>query len=434
MKGSICFVTIGCKLNQFETEQMRELAEAKDWEVVEPWQKADVYVINTCTVTAKSDYRSRQAIRRAIRMNKEAVVIATGCYAQVAGDQIKSIEGIDFILGNSKKDSIVDYLGLEKQTRPVVDVDEIEQVSRLKSTGRLTKFGGYTRAFVKIQDGCNNRCAYCAVPLARGRSRSKPPADVEAEISALTNRGYKEIVLTGVHLGSYGKDLDKPVTLADLLISLSKISSLERLRLSSIEPNDFTAELIEVVADKSNRICDHFHIPLQSGDDRVLKLMGRQYNTEYYRRLLERIRRHLPNCGIGADVMVGHPGETEDAFNNTVKLIEDLPLSYLHVFSFSPRPNTRAIAMGDQVETEEKKRRSLILRRLGKTKSLEFRESLIGRRIQTLTMKKVQGYTSSLSSNYVKVYIQEAIAPDQIVNVRVVGQLFDGVLAERDQR
>ncbi len=430
MRRSICFVTIGCKLNQFETEEMRESVQVRDWQVVEPWQKADVYVINTCTVTAKSDYRSRQAIRRAIRLNKDALVIATGCYAQVAKDEIRSIEGIDFILGNSKKASIVDYLDLGKQEQPVVDVDDIQEVSCLKSPRRLTRFGSYTRAFVKIQDGCNNYCAYCAVPLARGRSRSKPPLDIEAEIVALTKAGYKEIVLTGVHLGSYGRDLEHPISLADLLVRLSKIETVERLRLSSIEPNDFTTELIGVVADKGNRICDHFHIPLQSGDDRVLKLMGRKYDAAYYFQLIEEIKRHLPNCGIGADVMVGHPGESESAFNNTVKLIEMLPLSYLHVFSFSPRPNTRASTMGDQVKPEEKKQRSLILREIGKAKSLKFRESLLGKGLQVLTLSKIQkGYTSSLSTNYVKVYIREPIGVNQIVEVRPVEQIFDGLLA-----
>lgn len=435
MSRSICFVTIGCKLNQFETEQMRESVQARDWLVVDPWQKADVYVINTCTVTAKSDYRSRQAIRRAIRVNPDAVVIATGCYAQVAADEVRSIKGVDLVLGNSKKDLIADYIDLGKQIEPIVDVEDIDQISCLKSVGRLTGFGSYTRAFVKIQDGCNNRCAYCAVPFARGRSRSKPPGEIEVEIKELTSAGYKEIVLTGVHLGSYGKDLSKPISLADLLVRLSRIETLERIRLSSIEPNDFTKELIEVVADPSNKVCDHFHIPLQSGDDNVLRLMGRQYSVGYYRQLIDQIRSHLPNCGIGADVMVGHPGETEVAFNNTLALVESLPFSYLHVFCFSPRPKTAASVMPDQVPVEEKKLRSSMLRQLGKTKSLRFRASLKGKKLQALTLKKVQsGYTCSLSSNYVKAYIKGSLDVNQMIDVNVIAPLLDGVLAERQER
>ncbi len=431
---SVGFFTIGCKLNQFETEQMREIMEAEGYRISNPGEPADVYIVNTCTVTSKSDYRSRQAVRRAIRCNPEATIIVTGCYAQIAPNEIASIRGVDAVIGNSRKASIADYACLAKQTLPVIDV-EAPGAGVLRSARQISAFGSYTRAFVKIQDGCNNCCTYCAVPLARGRSRSKPQHEVEEEVRILVERGYREVVLTGVHLGSYGKDLDGRINLAQLLRRLSKIDGLSRLRLSSVEPTDFTPELIDVIADPAFRVCPHVHIPLQSGDDRILEFMGRNYTRSFYSNLILTIADRIPNCGMGADVMVGFPGEDEAAFRNTLNLIMDLPLSYLHVFSYSPRPNTPASNMPGQIATETKKERSRILRDLGKAKATAFRQKLKGSNLEVIILsKKVRGYTTGLSGNYVEIYLDEDIDPNEIVEVEALETIGNGLGGRLIQR
>jgi threonylcarbamoyladenosine tRNA methylthiotransferase MtaB len=431
---SVAFFTIGCKLNQFETEQMREIARADGYEAAPSNGTADrppdVVVINTCTVTSKSDYRSRQAVRRAVRSNPGALVIVTGCYSQLAAGEMAELEGVDVILGNAEKEDILEFLHLEKQHEPIVRVMDSREFESVRSQTRLSGFGRYTRAFVKIQDGCDNRCTYCAVPLARGRSRSKKPVDIVAEIEILAAEGYKEIVLTGVHLGSYGKDLAAPTTLAGLLRMLPGTPGLERIRLSSIEPTDFTDELIEIMSDPAMKICPHVHVPLQSGDDGVLRRMGRPYGRDVYENLIERIAGAIPDCGIGADVMVGFPGEDQLAFKNTYDLIDGLPVSYLHVFSFSCRPGTAARGMDGQVAPETKKQRSRDLRHLGRVKSREFRTALAGKDLKVLVLGSgSNGRATGLSGNYVKVYFDASPKVNTVVTCTVKDILRDGVLA-----
>ena len=430
---SVAFVTIGCKLNQFETEQMREAVKETGHGVCLPTEKADVYVVNTCTVTSKSDYRSRQAIRRAVRLNPAATVVVTGCYAQLAPGEIAGIPGVDAVIGNSEKDRVIHYVDLGKQERPVIEVAERRSSQPVKSLRRLHGFGRYTRAFVKIQDGCDNRCTYCAVPLARGPSRSKRWEDIEAEIGVLAGEGYKEVVLTGVHLGSYGRDLVREDSLAGLLAKIAGTGALERVRLSSIEPTDFSDELIDLLADPSMKICPHVHVPLQSGDDGILAAMGRHYSRRSYSSLLSKIAERVPGCGIGADVMVGFPGEDDGAFGNTRDLIVDVPVTYLHVFSFSPRYKTKASRMGRRVAPEEKKRRSALLRRIGHGKSLEFQRSLEGTALDVLVLgpagsRRVTG----LSGNYVKTFLEEPAPANRILRCRVTGLEDGGVRAVSD--
>ncbi|MFH1313886.1 MAG: tRNA (N(6)-L-threonylcarbamoyladenosine(37)-C(2))-methylthiotransferase MtaB [Candidatus Eisenbacteria bacterium] len=431
---SVAFVTVGCKLNQFETEQMREAVEEMGHGTCPPTERADVYVINTCTVTSKSDYRSRQAIRRAVKVNPEATVVVTGCYAQLAPDAIAEIAGVDAVIGNAEKERIGDYVDLDKQTHPVIDVSDSGAQDRIDGHRRLHGFGKYTRAFVKIQDGCDNRCSYCAVPLARGRSRSKRWEDVAAEIDVLAGEGYKEIVLTGVHLGSYGRDLSPQDSLATLLRRIAAACGPERVRLSSIEPTDFSDELIDLMADPAMKICAHVHVPLQSGDDGVLERMGRPYDRRSYSTLIHCIADRVPLCGIGADVMVGFPGEDRDAFSNTRDLLMDLPVTYLHVFSFSPRYKTEASMMSGQVAPEEKKERSFILRRMGREKSLEFRKSLSGKTLDALVLGSTKSsYLTGLSGNYVKAFLTESAPVNEIVPCRVTGVRGEGVLADLTQ-
>jgi threonylcarbamoyladenosine tRNA methylthiotransferase MtaB len=425
---SVALTTIGCKLNQFETEQMREAFEAAGYETIAPGEKADVYVINTCTVTSKSDYRSRQAVRRAVKANPEAKIVVTGCYAQLAPQELAGIPGVDLIIGNAEKGEITRLLSDTGEAAPRIEITAAGRIRKIDSQRCLRGFGSYTRAFVKIQDGCDNRCSYCAVPLARGGSRSKPTAEVTAEIQTLVQEGYKEIVLTGVHLGSYGKDLSPACSLADLLRETAGLN-LERVRLSSIEPTDFSDELIDLLADPAMRICPHVHIPLQSGDDRILKLMGRNYTGKIYADLIDSIKTRLPLCGIGADVMVGFPTEDEKAFTNTYDLVRRLPITYLHVFSFSPRYNTSAACMEGRVDPERKKVRSRRLRRLGLEKSLLFRQSLIGQDLDVLVLAtKKRGITTGLSGNYVRVSLDRGVPENSLIRLRVSSVTEGGMM------
>jgi threonylcarbamoyladenosine tRNA methylthiotransferase MtaB len=427
---TVAFITVGCKLNQFETEQMREAAGRSDCSTRDGLGRADVCVVNTCTVTSKSDYRSRQAVRRAVKANPGALIIVTGCYAQRCPEEVACIEGVDVVLGNVEKDAVEAYLGLPKQQHPVVRTTSPREMRRLESRTHLRGFGSYTRAFVKIQDGCDNRCTYCAVPLARGSSRSKRPDEVIGEIETLAAGGYREVVLTGVHLGSYGRDLEPRTSLATLLKRIATVKALARSRLSSVEPTDLTAELVEVLADRESRICPHVHVPLQSGDDGILKAMGRPYGQARYREVIEAVAAAVPDCGIGADVMVGFPGETDEAFLNTCRLVRDLPITYLHVFAFSRRAGTPAAGMAAQVGPEIKKQRSQALRQIGAEKSRAFRAGLVGRTVEALVLgARGRASATGLAGNYLRVGLEDYAAPNTLVRARVTAVTHDGVRA-----
>jgi threonylcarbamoyladenosine tRNA methylthiotransferase MtaB len=427
---SVGYATVGCKLNQFETEQIRESLEASGFASAAGDLRADIYVINTCTVTHKSDYRSRQAVRRAVKANPGAFIIVTGCYAQRFPEELASIPGVDAVLGNAFKDRIPEFIRDAKTRKPLIEVTEPDAGNDLCGARKIHRFGSYTRAFVKIQDGCDYHCSYCAVPSARGPSRSKLPAAVLEEISLLADRGYKEVVLTGVHLGQYGKDLEPAHSLAGLLEKIARLEALRRVRLSSVEPRDFTDDLIRLMSDPGARICPHVHVPLQSGDDSVLQAMGRHYTRGFYSDLIGRIAGSVPGSGIGLDVMVGFPGEDERAFGNTYDLIDSLPVTYLHCFSFSARPGTKAYDLGDPVEPHEKKRRSRALRNLGMRKNREFRFRLEGKKLRVLVLGKRQGgLLTGLSGNYVRCVIRGAVRPNDLIQVRVDGMAGEAVLA-----
>ncbi|MCK4591362.1 MAG: tRNA (N(6)-L-threonylcarbamoyladenosine(37)-C(2))-methylthiotransferase MtaB, partial [Candidatus Latescibacteria bacterium] len=345
------FSTIGCKLNQYETEGLKEHFRSEGFEVIPFGQEADVVVVNTCTVTAKGDRSSRQALRRAVKSSPGAIVAAVGCYAQISPQQLASIPGIDLVVGTSQREHLVELLR-QRQENPSGQ----PLVCRGKFSGfqnfDITCFDRHTRVFVKVQEGCDNRCAYCIVPFARGPSRSRPLEDTLQQVDRLVNRGYKEIVLTGVCLGIYGWDLpsdDQRIDLRELVKRLEELKGLARYRLSSIEPSYISEELVDLLS-SSPKLCHHLHIPLQSGDTQILERMGRSYSAEEYRDLLWMLKTQMPDLAIGADVIVGFPGETEDHFQNTYRLIQNLPLSYLHVFRFSPRKGTAAYQMEDRVD------------------------------------------------------------------------------------
>ncbi len=396
----VSLLTFGCKLNRFETMAMAEALEQAGHLAVGPGDEADVYVVNTCTVTAKSDMECRKAIRRLARVHPGAAIVAAGCYADRDASALAGLPGVRLVLGNREKAGLPRKLAwLEGGPEPAGPAGDEETFPLLKS------FGGRARAFVKIQDGCSNRCAYCVVWQVRGPGRSESEERVVRQVADLARAGFPEIVLTGVHLGGWGADLKPPGTLASLLDRLAEGSEGPRLRLSSVEPNEFGGDLLETVA-RRPRICRHFHLPLQSGSREVLARMNRGYTPEDYARAARTILEALPGVGLGADVIAGFPGETEGEFAETVDLVESIPLSYLHVFAFSPRPGTAAASMTGQVPAPVRARRSLVLRDLGARKAAAFREGFIGRRFPVLVESmrdRRTGLLRGLADNYLRV-------------------------------
>ncbi len=409
----IAFTTIGCKINQYETDFLRQDFEARGNMIVPFDADADVYIINTCSVTAKSDYQSRQTVRSAIRRGRGAKVVVTGCYASTQPDEIKKISGVDFIFSNNDKaiipESIMSSLPASAQ-----DGQVIKKINRVQSTHSRT------RGFLKVQDGCNNRCSYCIVPLARGASRSSYPEDVIKEFDRLVQNGCPEIVLTGIHIGSYGVDLPAQTNLSNLVKMLIERQGESRIRLSSIEPNEITNEMISRLG---FGLCRHLHIPLQSGDDAILTSMKRDYSASFYLELIRRISHQVPGIALGADIMVGYPGEGDIEFNNTLEFIAKAPLTHLHVFSFSPRPGTAAVTMKNQVSEHEKKVRSEELRNLGLKKNLEFRRNHIGIAMNAVIEDKADaqsGLLTGLTDNYIRVQVSGANASHIGENVKVI--------------
>ncbi len=408
----IAFTTLGCKINQYETDLLRQDLSLPGHTIVSFNEQADVYIINTCSVTAKSDMQCRQVIRSAARRGQGAKVIVTGCYAETRPDEIRSIAGIDRVFGNSEKSQISHYVLSQAKEGP-------EQCGELVPARAIK---GRTRGFLKIQDGCNNYCSYCIVPFARGRSRSADPKEVMLEFGRLVREGCPEIVLTGIHIGTYGADLAATTSLTDMVTSLVSMRGHSRIRLSSIEPREVTNGIVRLI---DNGLCRHLHIPLQSGDDVILQSMRRNYTAGFYRELVENLAGTISGIALGADIIVGYPGEDERAFNNTLHLVEVAPLSHLHVFTYSPRPGTAASAMQDQLPEATKKERSEILRRLGQEKNYLFRQKHQGLDLPVVVEDKVDadtGLLSGLTDNYVRVHIlgaQEKHIGEKIV-VRIL--------------
>jgi threonylcarbamoyladenosine tRNA methylthiotransferase MtaB len=406
----IAFTTLGCKINQYETDVLRQDFEAQGNTIVPFDAVADVYIINTCSVTSKSDYQCRQIIRSTVRRSLGAKVVVTGCYAATRPDEIKKILGVDFVFGNRDKAAIYQHV--------------MSSISLPVSNGGLIKSNtqvlGRTRGVLKIQDGCNNRCSYCIVPLARGRSRSVNPEEVVRDFDRLVKDGCPEIVLSGIHIGSYGMDLPERTDLTSLVKMLIAKKGECRIRLSSIEPREITGEMISMLG---SGLCRHLHIPLQSGDDSVLASMKRDYSANFYQGLLERIVTQVPGVALGADIMVGYPGEGDTEFQNTLELVEKAPLTHLHVFSFSPRPGTAAADMKNQVPDQIKKRRSEEIRNLGMKKNLAFRKNHIGISLKVVIEDKADaqsGLFSGLTDNYIRVQVLGAKSTHIGKKIRVV--------------
>ena len=403
----VAFETLGCKLNQYDTAELQALLEAEGYRTVPFETPAEVYVINTCTVTARADYSDRQAIRRAIARNPGAVVVVTGCYAQTNPDAVAGISGVDLVLGTQDKYALPALLSEARtRVRPLVRVSDVFAARTLPAIPLRRFAPGYTRAFVKVQDGCQHRCSFCIVPFARGGSRSQPVSVVVEQVEALVAAGYAEVVLTGVDLGHYGWDLQPRTTLAALTRRLLDVPGLARLRLSSVLPAYFTAELIELVVGE-RRICRHLHVPLQSGSDRMLRAMRRPYTAAMYRALVERLAGAIPDLGLGADVITGFPGETDADFEATEALLRALPFTYLHVFSYSDRRGTEAARRDTpRVPPETIRRRTTRLRRLGAAKQQGFRQAQVGRELSALVLEqrdRETGCLVGLTDNYLEI-------------------------------
>ena len=401
MPQTVALHTLGCKLNFSETSTIGNHFLQNGFSVVDMKDKADVYVFNTCTVTENAEKECRQLVRRVLRTNPNAYVIVTGCYAQLRADEIAAIDGVDAVLGSNEKFEIFslikDFIKKDLSCIYVSPKDELNKFGLASSTDADSR----TRAYFKIQDGCDYKCTFCTIPLARGKSRSMNPDLVVEDFKNLIKQGYKEIILTGVNVGDYGKSFE-----LDFFLLLKKLIQVEgnfRIRISSIEPNLLTEEIINLTA-KSEKLCKHFHIPLQSGSDTILHLMQRRYNVDDYKNIILKVKEMIPDAGIGVDVIVGYPGETEIEFMETYNFLLDLPISYLHVFTYSERPDTKAILIAGQVESAERKRRNKMLRILSDKKKNYFYNQMIGKIVDVLfESEDSDGTVKGFSSNYVRV-------------------------------
>ncbi len=398
---SAAFETLGCKLNFSETSSMRRDFETEGFELKEFDEKADVYVINTCSVTLDANSACRKTVRQALRRNPDAFVAVVGCYAQLEPEEIARIEGVDVVLGAKDKFKLLDLFDdFVKQEKTIIhntDVNEaVDFHNAFSSDDR-------TRAFLKVQDGCNYKCSFCTIPLARGESRSPKIATVVRNAEQLVQEGFKEIIITGVNSGDFGYGTDE--NFYQLLKALEEVKGLERLRVSSIEPNLLTEEIIKLAA-ASRKLQPHFHIPLQSGSDEMLKLMRRRYRSDLYKSRVELIRELMPDACIGVDVITGHPGETKELFQESFDFIDSLDVSYLHVFTYSERPNTHALALQPVVAKQERRKRTHKLRRLSQKKRFEFDSRFKGQYRPTLFEESNKdGFMYGWTNNYVRVAV-----------------------------
>jgi len=419
---TIKFYTLGCKVNQYDTQEIRERFLRHGFQEINNGRKADVYVINTCTVTAIADYKSRYYIRYAFRQNPKAKIIVTGCYTELDSEEIFKISGVTHIVKNQDKHRILELL------------NEPRQLSQPQEKG-ISNFSGHTRAFLKIQDGCDNFCSYCKVPLVRGASRSKPLNEIVKEAERLLKNGFKEIVLTGICLGAYGRDLNSKVSLVNVIEALEKLDGLLRIRLSSIEASDVSEELIRKMAE-SKRLCPHLHIPIQSGDDEILKKMNRKYTFEGYLNLIEKIKTLIPEIAITTDVMVGFPRETEENFQNTIKLIQEIMPLKVHIFPYSLRQGTAASNFKDVLNPLVIQERISRLKDVSKECSLAYKKQFLNRNLGVLIeerAKEDKTYWEGYTGNYIKVKVKAEVKVDlknKIIPLKLKRILKDSVLAD----
>jgi threonylcarbamoyladenosine tRNA methylthiotransferase MtaB len=398
MKGpTFSITTLGCKLNQYESECIRQSLVGRDWEFRDFGEDAEYYIINTCTVTGRTDSRCRNAVRRARKAAPGSTIIVTGCYAETQAEALETMPETDMVIGNSGKDSIITVL--EKLAG--------REAPEEKGTGDISDFHEHSRAFIKVQEGCDSSCTYCIIPRARGASRSVPPGRVLDQVAKLENSGIEEIVLTGIHIGRYGLDLKAGSSLTALIAEILERTDKLRVRLSSIEVSEVSEGIIDLLR-STRRLAPHLHIPLQSGDDRILKAMNRPYDTAFFREKIEEIRSLSPDIAIGTDIITGFPGEDERSFRITRDYVRSLPLTYFHVFSFSKRPGTPAESMPGQVDPATRKRRTKKLIKLGKSKKRAFMRTRIGTRELAVIQgkaKRFSRFSTALTGSYCEVSV-----------------------------
>lgn len=431
-KHTVSFTTLGCKVNQFETEAMTELLEKEGFEVLPQDSESDIYIINTCAVTKESERKSRQFINKAKRKNPNAIVVAVGCSVQLNGEKLNKETDVDLIIGTKNKGKIGTLIK-EKLNDTSYESDSIEEFYGRENFEELkiTSVHDKTRANIKIQDGCSQYCSYCIIPYVRGPIRSRNHNDIVEEIKNVAANGYKEIVLNGIHISSYGKDLQEQDALIKLIEDINKIEGIERIRLGSLEPKVITEDFMQRYS-SLDKTCDHFHLSLQSGSDSVLKRMNRKYSAPEYKNNVELIRKYMPNAGITTDIIVGFPGETEEEFNETMEFVKAIRFSRIHVFKYSVREGTKAAEMGDQVDESIKSHRSKLLIDLANSISNEFMNHFIDKNMSVLieTEKKdclFEGYTT----NYLKVLLKSDInIKNNIVNSHIINVENDYLVGE----
>ncbi|MBO6246536.1 MAG: tRNA (N(6)-L-threonylcarbamoyladenosine(37)-C(2))-methylthiotransferase MtaB [Anaerovibrio sp.] len=424
--STVAFITLGCKVNQFETESMEGLFKQSGYDIVPNTNVADVYVINTCSVTSFGDKKSRQLIRRVQRLNPKAIIAVTGCYSQAAPDEVKAIEGVRVVLGTSDRANIVNYVEQAMAEDGIIDrVDDIMKARDFEDIP-LYEMPARTRAFLKIQEGCTNFCSYCIIPYTRGPLRSRKLESIRSEAKKLLDHGFKEIVLTGIHLGAYGKDFKDGTSLYDAAKAVLELPGLRRLRLSSLESIELSPELLELI--KTNpKFSHHLHLPLQAGSDEVLKKMNRHYNRDEFTSLIKNVKESVPGVAISTDVIVGFPGETEEMFAESLEYIKTLGFARMHVFPYSPRTGTPAAKMPDQVPEPVKKDRVHRLQALAQEMAEDFHSQYLGTVQEVLFETNNDGITDGLTDTYIRVYTDDEVETGELYKVRLEKLYKDGL-------
>lgn len=435
MKRVVKFITLGCKVNQYETNAMAQKFLEKGYKVIEEYEqngeKPDICIINTCTVTNMSDRKSRQMLRREKENNKNVIVVAVGCYAQVAKNELNKIPEIDLVLGNNEKVDIVKYVeDYINENENNIEIEDVMQSRLFSDFGDIT-FTEKTRAVVKIQDGCDRFCSYCIIPYARGRVRSRKPESIISEITKIAEKDIKEVVITGIHIASYGKDFKEEYKLIDLLEEINKIDGIERIRLGSIEPLLITDEFVERLK-KLDKICHHFHLSLQSGCDETLKRMNRRYTTEQFKEIVKRLRNTYSDVNLTTDIIVGFPGETEEEFEKTYRFLDEIKFYKMHIFKYSQRKGTKAAVMQNQIPGDIKELRSRRLIELSNKNEFEINQKYIGKKVEVLFEEEKEGVFKGHTANYILVYCndEKENLSNKIQEVECIQNLNDHILAK----
>lgn len=424
--ATVAFITLGCKVNQFETETMEGLFKQAGYDIVPHTNPADVYVINTCSVTSFGDKKSRQLIRRVQRLNPQAIIAVTGCYSQAAPHEVKAIEGVRVVLGTSDRANIVNYVEQAMAEDGIIDrVDDIMKARDFEDIP-LYEMPARTRAFLKIQEGCTNFCSYCIIPYTRGPLRSRRLESIRSEAQKLLDHGFKEIVLTGIHLGAYGKDFKDGTSLYDAAKAVLELPGLRRLRLSSLESIELSKELLDLIKNHP-KFSHHLHLPLQAGSDEVLKKMNRHYNRDEFTSLIKNVKESVPGVAISTDIIVGFPGETEEMFAEGLEYIRTLGFARIHVFPYSPRTGTPAAKMADQVPEPVKKDRVHRLQALAQQMAEDFHSHYLGTVQEVLFETNNEGITDGLTDTYIRVYTDDEVETGKIYKVRLEKLYKDGV-------